>query len=476
MKLGATSLSGQLNQSIVMLVCSFWLIGSAAVGWYVNKEVAESLDSALAQSADRLLELAAHEIDEARSHTTATSLDAAATPPLASIASSNTPTSTPIAVATHENQHHDEEIHGDYLMYQVVDSTGALLMRSADAPAVPFTAELKPGFSQTTEWRVYTLRHPTQALFIHTADAVSQRQQLRDKSLTFLLLPLLAVLPLLMLMVRYIVRFRLRAVGNVTAQLHLRGGKNLAPVDTRGLPDELTLLVDNVNRLLIRLDEALQTERALSANAAHELRTPLTIAQLRLSNLMSMGLPETARIEVTSANTALTHLKRRTEKLLQLSRAESGAALAQDCVSLNRVVAAVLLEFELAAYRRLQVIDTTDVVVLGDFDTIAIALRNLIENSLRYSDPSPVEVHIETTGALTVRDAGPGVSPEQLANLTHRHVRHAQGSAGFGLGLSIVKTIMARHQGALQLASPPPDQSQGFEARLVFQVAAPSAP
>lgn len=472
MKLKATSLSGQLNQSIVVLVCSFWLMGSAAVAWYVNKEVAESLDSALAQSADRLLELAAHELDEARSHNAnATANDAAV--PLSPV----TPSGAPVAVATHENQH-DDEIHGDYLMYQIVDSTGALLMRSADAPAAPFTSSLKPGFSQTSDWRVYTLRHPTLSLFIHAADAVSHRQKLRDKSLTFLLVPLLAVLPLLMLLVRHVVRSRLRAVSLVTAQLRQRSGKNLTPVDAQGLPDELEALVENVNRLLTRLDEALQTERALAANAAHELRTPLTIAQLRLSNLMAMQLSEAASAEINSANTALTHLKRRTEKLLQLSRAESGAALTQDQVSLNRVVAAVMLEFELddTAYKRLHVIDDADVFIIGDFDAIAIGLRNLIENSLRYGDPSPVEVRIDAAGMLVVRDSGPGVNPLQLANIARRHVRHAHGSAGFGLGLSIVKTVMTRHRGELQLASPPPGRIQGFEARLVFRITSSSTP
>jgi two-component system OmpR family sensor kinase len=54
--------------------------------------------------------------------------------------------------------------------------------------------------------------------------------------------------------------------------------------------------------------------------------------------------------------------------------------------------------------------------------------------------------------------------------LTQRHVRHSHSPAGFGLGLSIVKTIMDRHQGALLLQSPPPGLAQGFEARLRFKV------
>jgi two-component system OmpR family sensor kinase len=247
----------------------------------------------------------------------------------------------------------------------------------------------------------------------------------------------------------------------------------LDPVNAQGLPDELSALVDNVNRLLTRLHDALQTERALSANAAHELRTPLTVAQLRLSNVLALDLSDAARAEVSSASTALAQLKRRTEKLLQLSRAESGAALSRDRVCLNKVVDAVLHEFESddAAYQRLHVFDDGDVMVMGDFDAIAIAVRNLIENSLRYGGGTTVGIHIAEPGQISVRDSGPGVTADQLLELTQRHVRFAQHSAGFGLGLSIVKTIVERHGGQLRFGSPPEGQSQGFDACMWFDSA-----
>ena len=81
---------------------------------------------------------------------------------------------------------------------------------------------------------------------------------------------------------------------------------------------------DDVNRLLERLSHALDVERALAANAAHELRTPLAAARLRLQTALEHDL---RRHDVEAALDALQVLGHRAEKLLQLSRAESGASL-----------------------------------------------------------------------------------------------------------------------------------------------------
>lgn len=445
-----SSLSTQLSRAIVLWVCGFWLAGALAVAWYVDKEIAETLDSGLVQSANRLLELAAHELDEARSHGGSLS------------------GTVPAAQA---DVHPEHPVQADYLIYQIVDASGVLLIRSVDAPATSLAVPLVPGFAQTDEWRVYTLRHPVQALLIRVADPLKHRLQARNESLLFLLLPLCFILPLLVLLVRRTVRVRMAAVGGVTQQVRERGGQNLSPVDTQGLPDELQALVGSVNRLLLRLHDALQAERALATNAAHELRTPLTVAQLRLFNALALDLSEAARGEVSAANSALTQLKRRTEKLLQLSRAESGAALARDQVGLYPLVAAVVQEFESsdAASARLSVCGDEAVCVYGDTDAIAIAVRNLVENSLRYGQGSAVVVEIVAAGEVIVRDGGPGVSAARLDDLVRRHVRLTADSAGFGLGLSIVKTIVERHHGQLSFASPPPDLTQGFEARMGFE-------
>ena len=126
------------------------------------------------------------------------------------------------------------------------------------------------------------------------------------------------------------------------------------------------------------------------------------------------------------------------------------------------------MEGDPAALDRLHIQLDEEQTVIGDFDAIAIALRNLVENSMRYGDGGSVEICTPAPGVLCVRDQGPGVSAQQLQELTQRHVRFAHQKAGFGLGLSIVKSIMERQQGQLELHSPPPGLVTGFEARMVF--------
>jgi two-component system OmpR family sensor kinase len=70
-----------------------------------------------------------------------------------------------------------------------------------------------------------------------------------------------------------------------------------------------------------------------------------------------------------------------------------------------------------------------------------------------------------------VRDFGPGVGEVALRTLQQRHVRHSSDRAGYGLGLSIVGTIVERHGAWLELMSPPPGAASGFEARIVLSPA-----
>jgi len=107
---------------------------------------------------------------------------------------------------------------------------------------------------------------------------------------------------------------------------------------------------------------------------------------------------------------------------------------------------------------------------MGDLDSLAIALRNLVENALRYSQGTVV-LEAQAPCTLVVRDAGPGVGPEQLKSLQARHVRHSSDVAGYGLGLSIVSTIVAKHGATLELLSPPPGRTSGLEARIVLRPA-----
>jgi two-component system OmpR family sensor kinase len=439
------SLAGRLTRTLIVWVGGVWLLCVLGVVWYVDREINHNFDNELVEVSHRMFELALNELGNRQA------ADPQARKPL---------TARP------------QLFPSDAVIYQVVDPGEHVLLRSAEAAGVWFDVPLAPGFANAEPWRIYTVHHPTRDLYFQVADPLRARRAALNRTLLGLIIPLCAVLPLLAFVLRKVARHQLRGLQALTGEIEQRSGADLSPIRLPGLPSELRAVGDHVNRLLERLSHSLDVERALAANAAHELRTPLTAARLRLQTALEHE--DLKRDEVLAALEAIQVLGHRAEKLLQLSRAESGASFTRDRIDLVQLAGTVAQEFwqERQANERLtlKVPDSEPPIALGEVDSLAIALRNLVENALRYS-AGRVSIEVLAPCTLCVRDAGPGMSAEQLRTLQQRHVRHSSDRAGYGLGLSIVNTIVEKLGGRLQLVSPPPGAATGLEARIVLQPA-----
>ncbi|MGK6306907.1 ATP-binding protein [Variovorax sp. DT-64] len=436
------SLAGRLTRTLIVWVGGVWLLCVLGAAWYVDREINHNFDNELAEVAHRTFDTAVQEFDKLRAERPGAALPLIAPPQLY-------PT--------------------DAVLYQMVDVHERVLLRSSEAPSNAFDVPLAQGFADGEAWRIYTARHPTLGLYLQVADPLDERRTALNRTLLGLIIPLVAVLPLLALVLRNVARSELRGLQVLAGEIALRNGADLRPVPLAGLPRELRSVGEDVNRLLERLSHALDVERALAANAAHELRSPLTAARLRLQTALEHDL---RRHDVEAALEALEVLGHRAEKLLQLSRAESGASFARGQVNLVQLAGTVAQEFwndaRVNERLSLKVPDTEAPRVVGDVDALAIALRNLVENALRYGR-GRVVVEVMAPSTLAVRDFGPGVGSAQLRTLQQRHVRHSSDRAGYGLGLSIVNTIVEKHGARLELYSPPPGAATGLEARIVLE-------
>ena len=448
MKVSSHSLAQRLIRALLLPLALAWIVAAVGSAWYVRTEVARTLDAALSESAQRLLEISSHELSEHKV-------------PLDELTLSRVSSPLPSGPI----------IENDDLMYQVVSSQGHVLIRSVDAPAQAMAVPPANGFFDTGDLRVYTLKHPTLPVRIHIGAPLASRRNVQLTAMLWGMLPLLG-LPLVAWIVRQVCRRELAPVRDLAQEIRERTEHDLRPVALGALPQELASVAESTNYLMQRLGDALDTERALAANAAHELRTPLTTVRLRLQNVLLQPLSDAAREEVRSAIGALEQLSRRTEKLLQLSRAEAGAAMAREAVNLGLLAAAVAQDFwadaRLLSRLQLSVPDDEDILAQGDFDALAIALRNLVENALRHGQGCQITIAVERPATIRVTDDGPGISPAQI-DLLRRKVRHSPEAAGNGLGMSIVSTVMARHRGELKLTSPPPGKAHGLQASLVLQ-------
>ena len=439
---GADTLAARLARTLLLWVGGCWLLSVLGVVWYVGREIDHHFDNELVEITHRLFPIALEH------------LGGAAQPP--------GPEAAPRLFAAPESFADAD------LPYRLVTPAARVLALSAPARTLHFDVPLAPGFANSGAWRIYTLRHPQQALFLQVADPIEERSAAVRRTLLGLTVPLLAVLPLLALLLRQIARRELRVLAQLAQEIGQRNGQQLAPITLGGLPRELARVQEHVNHLLERLALALDVERALAANAAHELRTPLAAARLRLQTALEHGL---ARPDVEAALDALQTLSRRTEKLLQLSRAESSAPLAREPVDLRQLATSAAQEFwaqDEGAARLELVLPDDPIVVQGDFDALAMALRNLLENALRHAPQAPVELIVGPGARLTVRDHGPGAPPGQLERLQQRHERLSSARAGYGLGLAIVRTIVHKHGGQLRLGSPLGDGSSGLQACITL--------
>jgi len=444
MKLTAqpATLAQRLTRTLLLCVASVWVACLGGAVAFVHHEINHNFDNELQESALRLLDVSAHDLD---------------------VAGRPAPGAPPVVEPA-------PQASGDSLIYRLVDDAGQVLLVPRDSTGEAFfrRVPLRQGFFNIQGWRVFTAHHPQRPLLLQLADPRSERRQAVRRVLVGLAVPMLGVLGVLALLLGAVARAELRVLRQLETAIAQRGGDDLAPLQLDGMPSELQSVGDHVNRLLGRLADALDVERALSANAAHELRTPLAAARLRLQTALEGPLQ---RADVAAALASLNVLSQRAEKLLQLSRAQSAAILSHQPVDLAWLAATVAEEFwQVPAVQQRLVLHVAEgaeplPMALGDVDALAIVLRNLVENALRYSD-GRVELRVVPPGLLVVRDFGPGVAPERLAALRQRHVRDAVQPTGYGLGLSIVSTIVARQLGELELLSPPGGGGVGLEVRV----------
>lgn len=217
----------------------------------------------------------------------------------------------------------------------------------------------------------------------------------------------------------------------------------------RSAPREIAPLVRAFNGALERLEAGLRAQQEFSANAAHELRTPLATLRAQVESVVPVS-------ERGAAIEEFDRLSRLISQLLSLAEAESGKAPEMapfDLVERARVLTSDMAGAILASGRGV----AFEAAVprwecYGAPGLVDVALRNLLENAMRHTQPgAEIVVSIDATGALTVSDDGPGIPEPFRDHLFNRFSKmDAQGS-GAGLGLSIVKRVMDMHGGAAQL-------------------------
>jgi signal transduction histidine kinase len=225
--------------------------------------------------------------------------------------------------------------------------------------------------------------------------------------------------------------------------------------------DEVAHLGVTLNSLLDRIEEARHREREFTADASHELRTPLAILRAELELARSSahgGRLDTALDSALEEADRLGHL---VDDLLLLARADAGYVSPQALVDVGEAVDGLLPGFRTLAERRgIQLTRSGDGVVWADARALARAVANMLDNAVRHApDGGHVALVISQQAdstAITVTDDGPGVPPEERPRLTQRFAQLDRAKpGGAGLGLAIVASVAAAHEGWVEFADGP---------------------
>lgn len=217
-----------------------------------------------------------------------------------------------------------------------------------------------------------------------------------------------------------------------------------------GVPTEILPMVRAINQMIRKIDKANEEQAFFLAAAAHELRTPLAIVRTRAENL-----PEGQDKE--DLKNDLRRMSRLVDQLLRLMsvRNQGAPSEAVDLVSVAKNVVAERaplvidkgVEIDLDA-------DGQPVKVRGDEHLLKVALANLVDNALSFSDSGQrLMVQVSPDKNITVRDEGPGIPAKELDSIFQPFAKTPPNRPGHGLGLAITRSIMALHGGSVKASN-----------------------
>lgn len=428
------SIGRKLFARLSLLLALLWFSVIVSVGWVVRYETNEVFDSALQETAERILPLAEAQITAG------------------------------IKDRAYVSSQHDE-----YLAYQVVNSKNVVLIQSHDAPHVAYSVPLVKGFYERGNQVFYVQPNDQASLFVILAENPGHRSSTLKDVLIFLGLPLLFLIPGTGLFVFFLIKKAQTTIQELGSQLASRNSIDLAPLDTMALPLELVGLGESINNLMKRLKLALESERNFAANSAHELRTPIAIAMAQI-DLLKSELSGEALSRALDARLKLERLEGMTVKLLQLARAEAGVALNLGAVDLVAVVKMIVRDFDFKGKNPIKSnFDPRCPHIIGDVDAIGIVVQNLLENACKHaSEGSVIEVSVTADGVFSVMNDCDCIAPDVLETLCQRFARADQTKSGSGIGLAIVDAIIRQCHAKLEMVSPCYSNKRGFKVSVRF--------
>ncbi len=383
----------------------------------------------------------------------------------------------PKSTRIHKGEQEDEA-----LGFAIFDRSGRLLLSDDDNGSNFIFAEKSNGFVDShirgddDLWRIVWLPSLDGRALVAVGQELEYREDMVLEMLAGQMLPWLLLLPVLLIGLAIIVGRELAPLRSVAQSLEKRAPDDVAPIET-DVPAEARPLVRALNNLFLRVGLLLRRERAFISDAAHELRTPLAGLSIQAQVARIAKEPAARDHALDQLLAGIARANRLTDQLLMLFKLESlqdspGAAPPQQ----DKLQWAALLEETLDEAKgqledkNLQLLlrlpaTASAPALTGNRDLLAILLRNLISNAVKYTQPGgQIQVTLERHSLSMANQAG-HIPSEHAARLGERFFRPpGQQEPGSGLGLSIAKRIAQLHGLGLAISARP----DWFEVKIQF--------
>lgn len=256
---------------------------------------------------------------------------------------------------------------------------------------------------------------------------------------------------------------------------------------------EVGRVTESVNRMLEHIESSLEARaaserkvRQFVADASHELRTPLAAVQgyAEITRKHDASLSDDARESLGRIEAAATRMASLVNDLLLLARLDEGTEVDRGTVDLSLLVIDAVADAQAAGPDHPVALELPEepVEVVGDLMRLQQVVANLLANARIHTPPGTrIEARLSTdadAAVVEIADDGPGVPAELQATIFERFVRgdasRSRAAGSSGLGLAIVRAIMAAHGGSIDMRSEPGDTTFTIRVPLVGVDAAPT--
>ena len=318
---------------------------------------------------------------------------------------------------------------------------------------------------------------------IQVAETLELRETLARQILFDTLWRQAALVVVIALVVVFVVQRATRPVRALSHALGMRSENDLSPLPIEGAPRELLPLLDATNQHMQRLSHLLEHQKRFVRDTSHQLRTPLAVLKTQVQSARRGDVPpQQALEEIGHTVERATELANQMLALAKVEQLRQGGT--PPVIDWSGVVRAVALDLSaLIAERSIDFSIATQAAPVQAHEWALRELsRNLLHNAIKNTPPgsslSVVLVVDLQTAALTVRDAGPGISPALRERLFQPFVtdqQHAPGVSGSGLGLAICREIVLSLDGRIELNNRTHlGQVIGLDAIVRLPLAAPA--